>query len=249
MKTTWLKTLICILGTTVFAPAVAQQRNRFLGISAGVAPLQIKDQLHSPYTYRGTGLKLRVVYEQERPQTQWQLETGFTQVNPQSVVSRKAASRSMDVILNYRWRLSPADKPENRLQYFGGAGLRLLGNSTNYSPDTDVATVLTTAAVSLGASAQMSYRFSPAHRLQIQAFASAASAVYRPDYAYYGKEQFSVSWLGKNQMADVQVSYQYQFRKNFCGMATYQLSYFKYGQPRPVIWLQQSFGVGIQRSF
>ena len=249
MNTTLSKALICAMGMTVFARVEAQPQSRVLGISAGVAPLQIKDQFHSPYTYRGMGLNLQATYEQERTKTQWQLEAGYTQANLQSIVSRKASTRLVDLVLNYHWRLSPADQPQNRLHYFGGVGLRLFGNSTNYSPDSEVATVQATAAVSLGASARISYRFNPVHRLQVQAFASVVSAVYRPDYAYSGKEHLAATWLGKSPILAVQASYQYQFRKNYRATCSYQMSYFKYDQPRSVIWLRQNVSIGIHRSF
>ncbi len=234
---------------TVFVRVEAQQQSRYLEFHAGVAPLQIKDYFYSPYTYRGTGLRLQGMYGQERTKTQWQLEAGYTQTNPQSIVSRKASTRLVDLILNYHWRLSPARQPENRLQYFGGIGLRLLGNSTNYSPDSEVSTVQATAAVSLGASALVSYRFTPVHRLQIQAFASVVSAVYRPDYDYNDKEQIAATWFGKNPILAVQARYQYQFSRKYQATCRYQMSYFKYDQPRSVIWLRQSVSIGIQRSF
>ncbi|WP_150875198.1 hypothetical protein [Larkinella humicola] len=243
-----LKALLCAVAMTGFFRVEAQQ-NRFLGISAGVAPLQIKDQFHSPYTYRGTGLNLQATFGQERTKTQWQLDAGYTQANPQSVVSRKASTRLFDLILNYHWRLFPASQPENRLQYFGGVGLRLFGNATNYSPDSEVATVQATAAISLGASARVSYRLNPVHRLQIQAFASVVSVVYRPDYDYNGKEHLAASWLGKSPILALEASYQYRFSKKYQATCRYQMNYFRYDQPRSVLWLGQSVSMGIQRSF
>jgi hypothetical protein len=249
MNMSLLKALICLIGILGFVPVIAQQKSQFIGLNVGLSPLHIKDHFHSDYTYRGTGTGIQAVYGQERLKTQWQLEAGYTQANPQSVVSRKASSRLVDLVLNYQWRLSPADKSENRLAYFGGVGIRLFGNSTNYSPDIEVSTVQSTAAVSLGATAKATYRFSPVHRVYVQAFASVLSAVYRPDFDYYGKDRLAASWLVQSPILDIQAGYQYQFSKNFRGMVSYQLNYFKYDQPRPAIWLRQSVRLGIQRMF
>lgn len=249
MDPSFRKILICVVSMTVFVRVEAQQQSRYLEFHAGVAPLQIKDYFYSPYTYRGTGLRLQGMYGQERTKTQWQLEAGYTQTNPQSIVSRKASTRLVDLILNYHWRLSPASQPENRLQYFGGVGLRLFGNATNYSPDIEVATVQATAAASLGLSAKATYQLDTKQSIHVQAFASVVSAVYRPDYDYNGKEHLALSWLSKSPILALETRYQYRISKKYQATCGYQMSYFKYDQPRSVIWLRQSVSIGIQRSF
>ncbi|RRB07366.1 hypothetical protein [Larkinella rosea] len=249
MRSLVIKPLFWLLGLLTYTASFAQQRNQFAGLSAGVMPFQIKDHFHSPYTYRGTGLGLQVMYGQQRIKTLWQLEADYFQANPQSVVSRKAATQMIDAAFNYQWKLLPTLKVENRFQLFAGIGLRFSGNSTNYSPDIEVATNQATAALSLGASAKATYQFSKTHGLELQAFASVISAVYRPHYSYYGKEQFAASWLGRNPITDVQLTYYYQFSRRFQAIARYQLSYFNYDQPRQVVWLRQSLNAGIRRTF
>ncbi|GAB3935842.1 hypothetical protein [Larkinella terrae] len=243
------KPLLCLVGLLSFTGVFAQQHSQFVELTVGATPLQFKDHFHSPYTYRATGLGVQATYGQERVNTRWQLEFGYSQANPQSIVSRKAATRVVDAVLNYQWRLSPVTKTGNGLHYFAGAGLRFWGNSTNYSPDIEVATTQATAAFSLGASARAVYRFKAVHRLDLQAFASVVSTVYRPNYAYFGKERFDLSWFGKSPIADVQLTYSYQVSSHFQGIVRYQVSYFKYDQPRQLTWLNQGISVGIRRTF
>lgn len=243
------KPALCLVTWLASTTVLAQQQSQFVGLTMGVTPVQIKDYFHSPYKYRGSGLSLQATYGQERSKTQWQIDADYSQANPQSVVSRKASTRLFDAAFNYQWRLSSASKAENRFQYFAGMGVRFLGNSTNYSPDIDVATVQATAALSLGASAKVTYRFNAVHGIELQGFASAVSAVYRPHYEYFGKENLAVSWLGQNPIVNAQLTYHYQFSKHFQAIGNYQVSYFQYDQPRQVLWLRQLISVGVRRTF
>jgi hypothetical protein len=241
--------LIVYLLTMLAKPVLGQQRTQFWGLTAGFSPLQIKDHFHSDYTYRGTGLGLQAYYGKNRLKTQWQLEAAYTRATPQSIVSRKASTQLVDLSFDYQWRLLPVSRLDNRVQYFGGLGLRLFNNTTNYSPDMEVSTIVSTAVASLGVSAKATYQLNARQRILGQAFASVVSAVYRPDYAYFGRDQVAASWLGKSPLLDAWVTYQYQFRKRYQAVGFYELTYFQYDQPRPVIGLRQRVGIGIQRTF
>ncbi|QIP14558.1 hypothetical protein G8759_19045 [Spirosoma aureum] len=244
-----LNALLVYLLMLLANPVVAQQRTQFWGLTAGFSPLQIKDQFHSDYTYRGTGLGLQAYYGHNRLKTQWQLEAAYTRATPQSIVSRKASTQFVDLTFDYQWRLLPVSRLDNRVQYFGGLGLRLTNNTTNYSPDMEVSTIVSTAVASLGVSAKATYQLSARQRIQGQAFASIVSAVYRPDYPYFGRDQVAISWLGKGPLLDAQVTYQYQFHERYQAVGFYKLTYFQYDQPRPLVGLRQQVGIGIQRTF
>ncbi|GAB3337198.1 hypothetical protein GCM10027299_48040 [Larkinella ripae] len=246
----WGKTLL-IMGLLTIGGrrAAGQDQSRFLGLTVGAAPLQIKDFFHSDYTYRGTGIGLQAFYRQERLRTQWQLEAGYTRATPQSIVSRPASTRLIDALFNYRWRFSRVHHPENRLHLFGGAGVRFVSNTTNYSPDINVRTVLATAAASLGGSANGVYRINAKQQIQAQLFLPLINAVYRPNYEYAGRDQFTVSRVGQNGLFDGQIRYSYQLSKPLQVVGTYQVTYFRFEQPRPVIGVRQGVGVGIQWRF
>ncbi|MFC5408102.1 hypothetical protein ACFPMF_02185 [Larkinella bovis] len=229
--------------------AVAQLQNRVLGVGGGFSPLQFKDYFHSDYTYRGAGLRLQAFYQQERRKTEWQLDAAYSLANPQSIVSRKATTRFMDVGFTYLWRLSAVSRPQRRFQYFAGPGLRLFGTSTNYSPDIDVSTVVATAAIAVGGSVKADYRIGTKQRIQAQLFAPLISTFYRPNYLYAGRDQVTASWVNQNVVFDGQVRYGYQPGNRFQVNVFYQFQYFRFEPPRPVIGLRQTIGIGIQRTF
>ncbi|QHV93868.1 hypothetical protein [Spirosoma endbachense] len=169
--------------------------------------------------------------------------------SPQSIVSRKASTQLMALSFDYQWRLLPVSRLDNRVQYFAGPGVRLFNNTTNYSPDMEGSTIVYTAVASLGVSAKATYPLSARQRIQGQAFAAIVSAVYRPDYPYFGRDQIAASWLGKSPFLDARVTYSYQFHKRYQAVDYYELTYFQYDQPRPVTGLRQRVGIGIQRTF
>lgn len=239
-----------VLGWLTFGnPAFAQEKSRFVGLSAGFTSLQIKDYFHSDYTYRGTGLGVQAWYGQERLKTNWQLDVGYAQATPQSIVSRKASTQLVDLRGSYQWRLSPAGSVKNRFHGFAGLGVRLYGISTNYSPDIEVRTVQTTGVAALGLSAKVVYHLNHKHRIQVQAFGSALHAVYRPSYPFDGRDQVGFSWAGKSPVADAQLTYRYQLSRQWQAVGSYHIQYFRYDQPRPVTGLIKQASVGIQRSF
>lgn len=239
--------LFVALGLLLYTQVEAQSTRQFIALRAGFSQVQTKDYFHSDYTYQGTGLNLQATYGQERVNTHWQLNVGYAHLRPQSIVSRKASTRIINADFNYYWRLSPAT--ERRFRYYSGVGLQLASNTTNYSPDIDVTTVQATAMASLGALAKATYQFKADHDFSLQAFANVISAVYRPTYAFYGKDQLTATWVGQSPVVATQVRYNYHVNKHFQATCQYQISYFKYAQPRPVSWLQQQISVGIQRSF
>ncbi|AKD55469.1 hypothetical protein SD10_11685 [Spirosoma radiotolerans] len=241
--------LLVYLFVALTKPVLGQQRTQFLGLTAGLSPLQLKDRFRSEYTYRGAGLGLQVYYGQNRLKTQWQLEAAYSQVSSQSIVSRRASTQLGDLLFTYRWRLSSTSRQENRFAFFGGPGLHLFSTTTNYSPDIDVKTVVTTGIAALGVSAKATYQLSAKQSLEGQGFVSALSGVYRPDYAYFGRDKLAVSWLGKNPFLNAQLSYQYQLSKQLKAIGIYQLTYFHYDKPRPVTGLTQSVRLGLQRTF
>ncbi|MVM30955.1 hypothetical protein GO755_13010 [Spirosoma sp. HMF4905] len=246
----YIVTILVVYGVLVLdKPVLGQQRTQILGLTAGFSPLQIKDQFRSDYTYRGVGLGLQAYYGQNRSTKQWLLEAAYSRATPQSIVSRKASTQLVDLTFNYLWRLSSISRPGNRLQYFGGLGVHLFSTTTNYSPDIDVSTIVTTGIAALGLSAKASYQLSARQHIQGQGFVSVLSGVYRPNYAYFGRDQLAISWFGQNPILGIQVSYQYQLSKKIAAVSSYQLTYFQYDKPRPVNGLYQSVRLGLQRTF
>lgn len=249
MKTLLSKTLLLLSGILIGIVAKAQQDSQQIGIRVGVMPFQLKDNFHWPYPYIGTGIGLQATYLREKASNEWEFAGSYSQLNPQSIVSRPASAQHADVLLNYRWRLVPAINTANGLRINAGVGLRLFGLNMNYTPDLEASNLQLNAGAAIGGSVSAGYQISPSHSIRLSGFASAISAIYRPTYAYYGKELFTITWLGQNPTLEAQFSYSYRIHKSWQATLHYQLNYFKYNQPQSIIMLHQYVGVGFQKSF
>ena len=249
MKTVLTNALLLLLGILSCIPAEAQQQSPQIGIRVGVTPFQLNDNFHSPYTYNGTGIGVQAIYLRERTNTQLEVTGSYAQVKPASIVSQQASAQLGDVLLSYRWRLSPVLKTSDPLRIDAGVGLRFAGLNINYTPDLETSNLQLTATAAIGGSVSASYQINPSHSVRLSGFASAISAAYRPNYAYFGKELLKLSWFGENPMLETQLSYGYRFHKSWQATLHYQFGYLKYNQPQSIIMLYHCVGLGFRRSF
>ncbi len=228
--------------------AQASQKSSSLLLEGGISALRCKDYFRSPFTYRGTSWQLAVVYQQERRHI-LHVEGNYGSGSIQSPVSMPATAQVVSLLGGYFFQVGNKSNTTLKFRFYVGGLARGFGLLANYSPDLEASQTQTTLSTSVNLAGSVRYQFDKTHQVTWTLHTPLGAGVYRPDYPFFGKEQWGWTGLGKSRIVSVLLRYDYKLAGDWYVTANYHYDYFQYNQPQPVFLLNHQLSVGIKKSF
>jgi hypothetical protein len=223
-------------------------KSRSLLLQAGISPLRCKDYFHSPFTYRGTNWQAGVVYQQES-RNMLHIEASYGRGSIQSSVSVPATAQLVNLLGGYFFQLGNKTSNTPKFRFYAGGLGRGFGLLANYAPNLESSQTQTTLSTSINLAGSVKYQFDDWHRVTCTLYTPLAAAIYRPDYPFFGREQWGWTGLGKSRIVSILLAYHYKLAANWQLTASYHYDYFQYNQPQPVFLLSHDLSVGLKKSF
>ncbi|MDJ1500145.1 hypothetical protein [Xanthocytophaga agilis] len=215
----------------------------------GSESVYLKDYFHAAFTYKGIQSGLSLKYENTSQNHIWLAEGSYMRGSIQSSVSVKAHIRQLSFDFSYLHHVIKSLRNRERFRLYMGVTLSNYGFLANYNPDLEYSETQATLNLAMALSARISYQLKPAHQFVFVAQSSIVAWVYRPDYAFNGKEYTGVTWPGTNANLRITLTYSYNWKRDWQLTTMYQYNYSEYVNPQALFLLRQGIFIGIRKCF